>query len=533
MIENVVSTERYRPEGEDALVRLRHTYKVYRVGDMGVVALAGVDLDVMRGEFLAVVGPSGAGKSTILNLVGGLDRASAGVVEVEGRDLGLLEDEALTEYRAERIGFVWQGTARNLVPYLSVRENIRLPATVRRTQVARKHDVDGLLDLVGLHGPREAHAGHALRRRAAARGDRGGAVEHAVDPPRRRADGRAGLRVRGPGPRRVPRGEPRVPRDDHHGHARPRRRPASGSPHPGARRAGPARRACRSIPSPTTVACVCPTRRSPRWAASTSKPRSPRTRCACDDGARPVMPEPALVEGIDVVRRYPGTQGVIAVRGASVAVRSEGLRGADGTERLGEDDVPRRPRGSRPTGRGRGAVEGPVDLLDVRRGAPRPPAARGRRRLPELRIAAGPVGRRERRAAVAGERRGSRGGAGARGGMAAPARAGDADAQPDVRAVGRAAAARGGRPRADPRAGDRGGRRADRRGRHRERRRDPRGALGRDPPGRRGVGRHPQPGGAALREPRGAVPRRCWSSRKERPRRSRATSRWTSRGSRP
>jgi ABC-type lipoprotein export system ATPase subunit len=149
--ENVVSAERYRPEGADALVRLRHAYKVYRVGDMGVVALAGVDLDVMPGEFLAVVGPSGAGKSTILNLVGGLDRASAGIVEVEGRDLGLLEDQELTEYRAERIGFVWQGTARNLVPYLSVQENIRLPATVRRTQVAKKHDVDGLLDLVGLH----------------------------------------------------------------------------------------------------------------------------------------------------------------------------------------------------------------------------------------------------------------------------------------------------------------------------------------------------------------------------------------------
>jgi putative ABC transport system ATP-binding protein len=147
---NVVSPDLYRPEGADALVRLRHAYKVYRVGDVGVVALAGVDLDVAPAEFLAVVGPSGAGKSTILNLVGGLDRASAGVVEVEGQDLGLLPDEELTRYRAERVGFVWQGTARNLVPYLSVRDNIRLPATVRRTQVARRHDVDGLLDLVGL-----------------------------------------------------------------------------------------------------------------------------------------------------------------------------------------------------------------------------------------------------------------------------------------------------------------------------------------------------------------------------------------------
>jgi ABC-type lipoprotein export system ATPase subunit len=150
VIENVVSPDRFRPEGADALVRLRHAYKVYRVGDVGVVALAGVDLDVMPAEFLAVVGPSGAGKSTILNLVGGIDRASAGIVEVAGRDLGLLSERELTEYRAERVGFVWQGTARNLVPYLSVRDNIRLPSTIRRTRVARHHDVDGLLDLVGL-----------------------------------------------------------------------------------------------------------------------------------------------------------------------------------------------------------------------------------------------------------------------------------------------------------------------------------------------------------------------------------------------
>jgi ABC-type lipoprotein export system ATPase subunit len=150
VIENVVSPERYRPGGADAIVRLRHAYKVYRVGDVGVVALAGVDLDVLPGEFLAVVGPSGAGKSTILNLVGGLDRPSAGVVEVEGRDLALLSDVELTRYRADRVGFVWQGTARNLVPYLSVRDNIRLPSTIRRTRVARHHDVDGLLELVGL-----------------------------------------------------------------------------------------------------------------------------------------------------------------------------------------------------------------------------------------------------------------------------------------------------------------------------------------------------------------------------------------------
>src|SRR5512145_1866460 len=147
----MVSPELFAPSDREVLIRFRHVYKVYRIAETGVVALGGVDLDIEPGEFLAVVGPSGAGKSTILNLVGGLDRASAGVVEVEGRDLALLEDEELTEYRAERIGFVWQGTARNLVPYLSVRENIRLPSTVRRTRVAKKHDVDGLLDLVDLN----------------------------------------------------------------------------------------------------------------------------------------------------------------------------------------------------------------------------------------------------------------------------------------------------------------------------------------------------------------------------------------------
>src|SRR6187551_2518835 len=91
------------PQPEDVLVRLRHVVKVYRIADTGVVALGGVDIDIARGEFLAVVGPSGAGKSTILNLVGGLDRASAGEVEVDGRDLGRLSDDELTTFRATRV----------------------------------------------------------------------------------------------------------------------------------------------------------------------------------------------------------------------------------------------------------------------------------------------------------------------------------------------------------------------------------------------------------------------------------------------
>jgi ABC-type lipoprotein export system ATPase subunit len=137
-------------------LRLVDVYRVFRVGDNGVVALAGVDLTVEAGEFVALVGPSGSGKSSALHLLGGLDRASAGVVEVDGEDLGLLDHAALTSYRAARVGFVWQGSARNLVPYLSALDNVRLPrkaprraAHLRRGQT-EPSEPEELLELVGL-----------------------------------------------------------------------------------------------------------------------------------------------------------------------------------------------------------------------------------------------------------------------------------------------------------------------------------------------------------------------------------------------
>ena len=82
-----VPTERPGPDGS-ALIRFRHVFKIYRVADTGVVALGGVDFDIAEGEFVAIVGPSGSGKSTILNMIGGLDRATAGIVEVEGATSG-------------------------------------------------------------------------------------------------------------------------------------------------------------------------------------------------------------------------------------------------------------------------------------------------------------------------------------------------------------------------------------------------------------------------------------------------------------
>jgi peptide/nickel transport system ATP-binding protein len=151
------------------LVRFHHVFKVYRIVDTGVVALAGVDFDIGRGEFLAVVGPSGSGKSTVLNLAGGLDRASAGEVEFEGQDLGRLDEGELSAYRRDKVGFVWQGTARNLVPYLSLRENVNLPliATGKRAWTRRKR-VDELLEAVGLrdrarHRPGQLSGGEQQR----------------------------------------------------------------------------------------------------------------------------------------------------------------------------------------------------------------------------------------------------------------------------------------------------------------------------------------------------------------------------------
>ena len=158
-----VAPARERPETAGAHIRLHRVYKVHHIGDTGVVALAGVDVEIPPGEFVAVVGPSGTGKSTILHLLGGLDQASAGIVEIDGQDLALLTDVERTRFRAERVGFVWQGAARNLVPYLTAAQNVRLPRSIGgRTERVRPDgsappDAEALLAIVGL-----ADRGHHL-----------------------------------------------------------------------------------------------------------------------------------------------------------------------------------------------------------------------------------------------------------------------------------------------------------------------------------------------------------------------------------
>jgi ABC-type lipoprotein export system ATPase subunit len=125
--------------------------KIYKTADLEVVALQGLDLVVEPGELIAVVGASGSGKSTLQNILGGVDTPTAGRVEVAGTDLSFLTEQQRTQYRRRVVGFVWQQTARNLLPYLTAAENVELPMTldgVGRRERARR--VAELLELVGL-----------------------------------------------------------------------------------------------------------------------------------------------------------------------------------------------------------------------------------------------------------------------------------------------------------------------------------------------------------------------------------------------
>ncbi|WP_308638954.1 ABC transporter ATP-binding protein [Paenibacillus silvisoli] len=101
--------------------------KIYKSDDLEVVALQGLNLHVREGEMMAIIGNSGSGKSTLLNILGGLDRPSAGQVSVGPWDLLKITDEQLVSYKRDTVGFIWQSNARNLLPYLSALENVEMP----------------------------------------------------------------------------------------------------------------------------------------------------------------------------------------------------------------------------------------------------------------------------------------------------------------------------------------------------------------------------------------------------------------------
>lgn len=146
----------------DVHIICRDLFKIYKAQDLEVVALRGLDFQAARGEIVAIVGASGSGKSTLLNILAGYDTPSAGDIRVGDRDLLVMRGRAVESYRLREVGFVWQQTGRNLVPYLTARENIELPmllAGVGGSQ--RRARAEELLDAVGL-AERATHRANEL-----------------------------------------------------------------------------------------------------------------------------------------------------------------------------------------------------------------------------------------------------------------------------------------------------------------------------------------------------------------------------------
>lgn len=138
-------------DGATPFIVCDNLVKIYKIAELEVVALQGLDLVVQRGELMGIVGASGSGKSTLMNVLGGLDRPSAGRAWVGGKDLLKLSNAELNQYRRSEVGFVWQHGARNLIPYLNALENVKLPMTLagKAGRSMRQH-AEVLLELVGL-----------------------------------------------------------------------------------------------------------------------------------------------------------------------------------------------------------------------------------------------------------------------------------------------------------------------------------------------------------------------------------------------
>jgi ABC-type lipoprotein export system ATPase subunit len=135
---------------EEPFIACDNLVKIYKIANLETVALQGLDLVVAPGELMGIVGPSGSGKSTLMNILGGLDRPSAGRVWVGGQDLLKMSNADLNRYRRAKVGFVWQQVSRNLVPYLTAQENVELPMTLAGSSAKKRERAGELLEAVGL-----------------------------------------------------------------------------------------------------------------------------------------------------------------------------------------------------------------------------------------------------------------------------------------------------------------------------------------------------------------------------------------------
>ena len=133
----------------DDIIICENLVKIYKTKDLEVLALQGLDLNIARGELMAIIGNSGSGKSTFLNMIGGLDRPSAGKLTVDGKNLFKLNEQELIQYKRNTVGFVWQNNARYLVPYLNAVQNVSLPMMFGNEKQRQTRALE-LLEIVGM-----------------------------------------------------------------------------------------------------------------------------------------------------------------------------------------------------------------------------------------------------------------------------------------------------------------------------------------------------------------------------------------------
>jgi len=149
------------------LVSLRNLHKTYKRGPETIDVLHGIDLDIDKGDFVALMGPSGSGKTTLLNLIGGLDSPTAGEIEIAGQRIDRMSGGQLAQWRSHNVGFVFQ--FYNLMPTLTAQKNVELPLLLTRLSAAqRKRNAGIALELVGLgdrakHRPSELSGGQQQR----------------------------------------------------------------------------------------------------------------------------------------------------------------------------------------------------------------------------------------------------------------------------------------------------------------------------------------------------------------------------------
>lgn len=147
MPDNGIVTEQNK--NDDLMVKADGLVKIYKTKETEVLALQGLDMEVRKGELTALIGNSGSGKSTFLNMIGGIDRPSAGSLWVDGKNLFTMTEKQLADYKRETVGFVWQNNGRNMLPFLPVLENIMLPMNISGAKKKKERALE-LLERVGL-----------------------------------------------------------------------------------------------------------------------------------------------------------------------------------------------------------------------------------------------------------------------------------------------------------------------------------------------------------------------------------------------